>query len=135
MSGLKTKKQYYKWNEFEKDTKKIAEWARKEKFKSVYGIPRGGLILAVKLSHLLDIPQVLYANDITPNTLVVDDIVDSGATMDRFLFSFGTKIKFASIFSDAQVKTKPNFSVRNKKGWVIFPWETDETSRYDGTWV
>ena len=38
---------------------------------SVHGIPRGGLIPAVLISHKLGLP---YVNVISPNTLVVDDI-------------------------------------------------------------
>ena len=45
---------------------------------SVMGIARGGLIPAVMLSHKLGVP---YTNLIDPNTLVVDDICDSGVTI------------------------------------------------------
>ena len=37
---------------------------------SVHGIPRGGLIPAVLISHKLGLP---YVNAVGPNTLVVDD--------------------------------------------------------------
>ena len=42
------------------------------KFKNIYGLPRGGLIPAVMLSHRLEIP--LVKGDIGPDTLIVDDI-------------------------------------------------------------
>ena len=45
---------------------------------SVMGIARGGLIPAVMLSHKLGVP---YTNLVDPNTLVVDDICDSGVTI------------------------------------------------------
>lgn len=125
----------YTWSLFEKDCEKIATWARVRKFKNIYGIPRGGLILAVKLSHLLNLPIVLDKKDINKKTLIVDDIIDGGDTIER-LFSFlgrGKKITIASIFYNHSSKIKPDFFVREKIKWVIFPWETNKSSKYDGT--
>ena len=47
---------------------------------SVMGLPRGGLIPAVMISHELGIPLVINP---TKNTLVVDDINDTGHTLDK----------------------------------------------------
>ena len=47
---------------------------------SIYGIPRGGLIPAVILSHRLQMPLV---ETIGRNTLVIDDMSDSGATLSK----------------------------------------------------
>ena len=60
---------HYKWRQFEKDTKKIVKRIEKAglNFKGVYGIPRGGLPLATKLSHLLDIQLVLNKKEICAN--------------------------------------------------------------------
>lgn len=126
-------KEMYSWFEFEEDMKKIVLWAKPRNFKGVYGIPRGGLVLAVKLSHILDIPMILHREDITPNTLVVDDIVDNGATLERFLRSIDTHCLTASIFFNEKSSVKTDFFIRKKQCWVIFPWETEATSRYDGT--
>ncbi len=41
----------------------------------VYGIPRGGLPLAVSLSNLLKLPMLMCP---APNCLIVDDILDRG---------------------------------------------------------
>ena len=79
----KPDKERYSWKQFEDDCETLAVWARGKKFKSIFGIPRGGLVLAVKLSHLLDIPLVLNREDITGHTLIVDDIADSGGTLER----------------------------------------------------
>lgn len=53
------------------------------KFKNIYGVPRGGLIPAVILSHKLNIP--LVKGDIGPDTLVIDDICDIGETLDKLV--------------------------------------------------
>ncbi|MBI4087388.1 MAG: hypothetical protein HY434_00970 [Candidatus Liptonbacteria bacterium] len=127
-------KEYYTWRQFDEDAKKMAAWAKDRNFSGVYGIPRGGLVIAVKLSHLMNTPLVLSREDITRRTLIVDDIIDGGGTVRRLMASLGQGFEVASIyFNKAAVDATPSFFAREKKRWVIFPWETEETSRYDGT--
>ena len=121
--------EFYTWSQFDNDCEQVVRWAKDQNFKSVFGIPRGGLIPAVKLSHLLDIPLVLNLVDVTPNTLVIDDIIDTGATVKRLNFADGVKI--ASLYFHEKAETRPDFFVRVKTKWVRFPWETENTSRYD----
>ncbi len=128
----KQKKQRYSWLQFERDLGPIVRWAKRQHFKNVYGIPRGGSVVAVRLSHLLNIP-VCPIDDISRQTFVVDDIVDGGGTMKRFIAFYGNFFRTASIFLSPDAKFKPDFHVRERKRWVIFPWETPRTSRYDGT--
>ena len=47
---------------------------------SVMGLPRGGLVPAVMISHELGLPLVFLAGR---NTLVIDDINDTGHTLDK----------------------------------------------------
>jgi hypoxanthine phosphoribosyltransferase len=123
----------YTWGEFEEDCKKIAGWASERHVKNVYGIPRGGLVVAVKLSHLLDIPLVLNREDISRDTLIVDDIIDEGNTLERLLAAIGEHHHIASLFYNKTAKHAPHFFAREKKSWVLFPWETEQTSKYDLT--
>ena len=65
-----------------------------KQIKNIYAIPRGGLPLAVSLSHRLNLPIIMNETEISPQTLVVDDIFDSGATLKevgRILTNFGAK--------------------------------------------
>lgn len=126
-------KYYYSWQQFDEDCNMIAEWAKDKKFKTIYGIPRGGLIIAVKLSHLLDIPMVLNKDDITRQTLIVDDIVDTGTTVERFYLSTGINAPVASLFVGKDAAVQPNKYIHLKADWIVFPWETEETSAYDDT--
>ena len=88
------------------------------KFDGIYGVPRGGLIPAVMLSHYLQLPLLLYP---TKKTLVVDDISDTGLTLNSF--------KDRTIVTIAYTKwtsVKPTFSIyekHKKDSWLIFPWE------------
>ncbi|OGY99847.1 MAG: hypothetical protein A2945_02535 [Candidatus Liptonbacteria bacterium RIFCSPLOWO2_01_FULL_52_25] len=129
----KPDKERYSWKQFEDDCETLAVWARGKKFKSIFGIPRGGLVLAVKLSHLLDIPLVLNREDITGHTLIVDDIADSGGTLERLKSTFGGHCAIATIYKGENPRVAPDFSLRVKREWVVFPWETEQTSRYDET--
>lgn len=126
----KTEKNLYSWKLFDLDCKKIADWAKPKKFKSIYGIPRGGIIVAVKLSHILNIPIILNYKDIASKTLIVDDISDSGKTISKLITLINAKPKVATLFW-CNKSTQPDFWCRKKLTWVIFPWEIRFTSRYD----
>ena len=85
---------------------------------SIYGIPRGGLIPAVMLSHLTGLPLV---QTIGENTLVVDDMTDSGVTMSKMPGQWTATLfhkPHTSIFT-------PNVYSRLHEGdeWLVFPWE------------
>jgi hypoxanthine phosphoribosyltransferase len=121
------KKQHKKvkitWNEFDLMVRKLAKMIKNSriKFDGVYGIPRGGLPLAVFLSHELQIPVLLYP---TKNTLVVDDISDNGFTLERM-----KNKKIATLYSTDWTVTPPNWFVKKKESknhWIIFPWEANK---------
>ena len=46
---------YFTWSEFDKSVEEIADKYRFREFSGIYGVPRGGLCLAVALSHKLKI--------------------------------------------------------------------------------
>ena len=85
---------------------------------SIYGIPRGGLIPAVILSHKLGLPLV---DIIGRNTLVVDDMSDSGVTLSKMPGQF-TAVLFHKPHTSCFT---PNVWSRLHEGdeWLVFPWE------------
>lgn len=100
----------------------------KVKFESIYGIPRGGLVVAVRLSHLLDLPMIFDYQLIGPRTLVVDDIADSGGTLRNLyrVLSHLEPPRSATLFTTPWTEFKPTFFVAektDKDSWLIFPWE------------
>jgi len=118
----------YTWEEFEDDCKKIVEFISDKEFRNIYGIPRGGLVLAVKLSHLLnDKLIILNAGLISSDTLVVDDISDSGKTLLEYYDCSKTKLYVTLWIKEGTLFT-PSFYIRTKSPdeWVIFPWETEK---------
>src|SRR5574344_473456 len=50
---------------------------------AIYPIPRGGYYPAIELSKILNLP-IVTSDDITSDILVVDDICDSGKTVEKF---------------------------------------------------
>ena len=46
---------YFTWSEFDKSVDYIANQCKNIKLTGIYGVPRGGLCLAVALSHKLNI--------------------------------------------------------------------------------
>lgn len=93
--------------------------------KDVYGIPRGGLVPAVMISHKLNIPLLVDKSLISRRTIVVDDILDSGITMKEFLASINEDPIVCALFYKPQSIVTPHCKGINEdnKSWVEFPWE------------
>jgi hypoxanthine phosphoribosyltransferase len=88
---------------------------------SVMGLPRGGLIPAVMVSHRLDLPLVTLPE---PHTLVVDDIADSGVTLTNTPGIYTAVLHYkphTSVF-------KPNLYSVEYKGddFLVYPWEHED---------
>ena len=130
----------YDWKMIEVMCEDIANQVRDSHYDYIYGLPRGGLIPAVMISHLLNIPMIrnLPSADQLPfhfnRILVIDDIVDSGGTISDFIcgvriFDHDSPIDVASLFWRKDVASfKPNYyaaTVDNKDVWIFFPWETN----------
>lgn len=135
MAGKRNKvdKYFYSWGEFEKDTEKLAEWAKEKNFEAIYGIPRGGVVVAISLSHRLGLPAEFSLEKISVKTLVVDDISDSGKTLLETEKNLSFKPVVATLFCHQNTQRVPDFFVRHKEKWIIFPWETEKSSKYDKT--
>ena len=111
------------WKEYDDMIVQLTEKIKESKitFDGIYGIPRGGLVLAVSLSHQLDLPLLIYP---TKNTLVVDDISDEGKTLSSL-----KNRKIATLYSTSWTKIKPDWHIKektDKNTWLIFPWENQE---------
>ena len=88
---------------------------------SVMGLPRGGLIPAVMVSHRLSLPLVTLPE---PHTLVIDDIADSGITLTNTPGIYTAVLHYkphTSVF-------KPNLYSLLYKGddYIVYPWEHED---------
>jgi hypoxanthine phosphoribosyltransferase len=102
--------------------REIKKDPRFKQIKNVYGIPRGGLVIALCLSHKFEIPLILDPKNITEHTLVVDDISDTGETFKKIVGN--TKVLTAALFQSPDTKFKVNFFAEYKfDNWIQYPWE------------
>lgn len=120
------------WSQFETACKQIAKQVPPD-ITDIYGIPRGGLVLAVRLSHLLNKPLIFDIGEISQNTLVCDDIADTGKRIQKLIAECakldleGTgnwNFKIATLVYHPKSKIKPDIYVYEKGDqWCVFPWE------------
>lgn len=88
--------------------------------KSITGIERGGLIPAVMISHKLNIP---YVNKINKDTLVVDDICDSGETLKNKVAGYTATLHYKKTASF----TPDFYSKEVGDEWIVYPWERNDS--------
>ena len=109
---------HFTWSEFDKSVDHIADQCKYLNLSGIYGVPRGGLCLAVALSHKLDIQLI---DKPSKNSLIVDDIFETGHTLSNFKHIEG--VNFFVLVS----KKKPIWwnavNLSYKKEWIVFPWE------------
>ena len=118
------------WDEFDEAVEQMTIAAKEVMdhihIDAIYGIPRGGLILGVSLSHALDLPLIsslgLYDGK-RKNLLVVDDISDTGDTLIA-LSDTTEKSLFYTLHYDQNSAFKPDFYYASNSGcWINYPWE------------
>lgn len=91
--------------------------------RNVYPVPRGGIPVAYALKETLDITIV---DDPSQADFFVDDLIDSGSTMERYCDEYPGRPFFALI--DKRIHEV------YKGKWLVFPWEvTDAGADESGT--
>jgi len=120
-------KRYLTWDQVDNLVDIIAAQVRKEFSNTthIYGIPRGGLIPAVMLSHKLNIPLVTKIGYETLTTLIVDDISDSGETL-KYWEGLNTAVLLHKPHTSCAVPTIYG-SIHSSDAWIIYPWERKDS--------
>eukprot|EP01029_Cantina_marsupialis_P017356 TRINITY_DN390098_c2_g1_i2.p1 TRINITY_DN390098_c2_g1~~TRINITY_DN390098_c2_g1_i2.p1 ORF type:complete len:106 (-),score=17.48 TRINITY_DN390098_c2_g1_i2:188-505(-) len=82
--------------------------------------------LKLNTFNIFNIPDVSHAKRV----LLIDDIVDSGETMEEILKILKEKFpnvefKLATIFYKKTACLQPDFAVKEAKDWIDFFWEVD----------
>lgn len=120
----------YSWNQFDKavDTMATAiQWrvraSLSPKFTNIYGIPRGGLVLAVALSHRLELP---LTDCVGSRTLVADDISDTGHTLEPYKSNFIVTLHYVK---GSRVEPNLYVDIKSPDVWIVYPWETNKSSK------
>ena len=117
---------HFTWREFDKSVEHIANKCKFSKFSGIYGVPRGGLCLAVALSHKLKINLISKP---IKNSLIVDDVYESGITLNTFKNIEGAM--FFVLFSKIQPTWWNTVHISEKNEWIVFPWENSLNSQSD----
>ena len=144
-------KQYYGYEAFREDTKSLIKEVQPFEPEAIVGIARGGLTLAHAMAEALDIREVqtlrtelydaskkrekieLFGScrfDTVHRVLVVDDIADSGETLQVIMRTLALdfpEIEFQSVtlFYKKSSVYEPHFWKNEAKNWIEFFWERD----------
>ena len=117
---------YFTWNEFDKSVEYIANKCKFLKFSGIYGIPRGGLCLAVALSHKLNVKLI---SEPIKNSLIVDDVYETGITLKPLRKVEGAM--FFVLFSKKEPTWWNTVNISQEKEWVVFTCENKENIHYE----
>jgi len=108
----------FTWSEFDQSVEHIANECKFLDFSGIYGVPRGGLCLAVALSHKLKINLI---SEPTKNSLIVDDVYETGITLNTLKDIDGAM--FFVLFSKIKPTWWNTVYVSEENEWIVFPWE------------
>ena len=117
---------YFTWNEFDNAVEEIASKCMLLEFSGIYGVPSGGLCLAVALSHKLKINLI---SEPKKNSLIVDDVYETGLTLKTFKDLEGAM--FFVLFSKCKPKWWNSVFIAEKSEWIVFPWESTLDAKND----
>lgn len=142
---------YYAYEAFKNDTNTLIKKVNNYNAQAIVGIARGGLTLAHTMAEGLGIRDVqtlrteFYDDDTQRDTislfgrcdfgdmqrvLVVDDIADSGKTLEhimQYLRDTHPLVEFqsATLFYKKTSVYEPHFWINEAKEWIDFFWESD----------
>ena len=123
--------QYVNWSEIDSLIVILSTLIKKStrSFSTITTLSRGGLIPARLLADHLGIQKILVdPTTISSDSLVVDDIFDSGNTFKKIqsLVDDPSRLFFVTLFA-RRGKQYPNQLVyakqTNDDGYVVFPWD------------
>ena len=117
---------FFTWSEFNISVEHIANECKFLEFSGIYGVPRGGLCLAVALSHKLKIDLI---SEPKRNSLIVDDIYETGVTLNTFKDIEGAM--FYVLFSKIKPTWWNTVNISTKREWIVFPWENSKNFQKD----
>ena len=128
-------KVFMSWKWVDDQIDELAKRLKDKKLRYISGIPRGGLIPAIMLSHKLGVTYIPFdeakkfgRHDLrikNEDILLVDDICDSGVTMKDYAPRFITATLCLRYVSE----TIPEYygeKIEDDR-WLVFPWERNDS--------
>jgi uncharacterized protein len=128
------KEQHVSWSEIDSLIESLSNLIIKsqKKFSSISTLSRGGLIPSRLLADRLGIEKIFVDEKvISINSLVVDDIFDSGETFNKTILKSedSSKFLFVTLFArrGEQFPTQLIYGEETvNDGYVVFPWDKME---------
>ena len=126
-----------RWDLIEFGIKSLTKYIKSKDVKYVVGIPRGGLIPAVMLSHESEIPfltldKLETIGEIPKEQIaIVDDISDSGVTLAPFITQGYTVVTLCHK-ATCPIKVSRYVLETEETDWIKFPWERDDAKQIAG---
>jgi len=144
-------KYYYSYDEFVGDTLALTQKVKKYNPDTLLAVARGGLTLGHFMAQAMDTRRLFAINSIhyektkkldtidifnipdlstAKKVLVIDDIIDSGETLNELLRILNQKypdcqFKLATIFYKPTAIIKADFTLKEAHEWIDFFWEKD----------
>ena len=115
------------WAQFDQAIELLATRFADSSVTGVYGVPRGGLCLAVALSHAIKRPLLSAPES---SALIVDDVYETGRTL-KAVHDQVPQASFAVWVSKVSPDWWTAAAVAESSEWVVFPWENLERARSD----
>jgi len=142
---------YYDYATFLDDSKCLSDKIESRNPEALLAIARGGLTLAHFIAMRLEMRALYSVNAISYNetlkldtieifnlpdlseyrrVMVIDDIADSGRTLNRVLQTLkkrypSTCFESATLFFKPEAEVIPDISLHEAKEWITFFWEVD----------
>ena len=117
---------HFTWSDFDRGVVHIANKCKFLEFSGIYGVPRGGLCLAVALSHKLKINLI---SEPRKNSLIVGDVYETGTTLNNLKDIEGAM--FFVLFSKIKPTWWNTVFVSEKCEWIVFPRENTSNIQSD----
>lgn len=114
------------WQDVDVAVEQIAASCADGSIGGVHGVPRGGLVLAVCLSHRLGVPLLASPQ---PGCLVVDDVYETGLTLAPYRQL--EAIRVVVWISKAEPQWWQAVEVVESSDWIVFPWENPALAAAD----
>jgi len=122
------KKVFITPQKFHDDIIELCNLIPKGKYKSVIGLPRGGCIAAVYISHFCNLKYFKFEDfqymDDFSEVLVIDDLVDTGKTL-KDLQEGEEHFDTGVVYYKPRSVVVPTYYVEEFKNsdWIVFPFE------------
>ena len=119
---------FLSWKWVDEQLNEIGDRLEGVEIEFVSGIPRGGLIPSVMMSHAFGFKYISYSSakllpsDLRKKTLVIDDIADTGHTLKEAVeLKFITSTLAMRVGSVAMPRLYGELITDQR--WLVFPWE------------